>query len=165
MVGGEGGDRRWDGWMASPTQWTWVWVNSGSWWWTGRPGMLRFMGLQRAGHDWATELNWTLSRLLRSQWNNNRFFFSVIPFFFPCDPTDVSNLISSSSAFSKSSFYIWKFSVHVLLKPSFRISKMTLLAQEMSLKILWHCLSLELEWKLTFSSPVPTAEFSKSAKI
>ena len=40
-----------------PTQWTWVWVNSGSWWWTGRPGVLRFMGSQRVGHDWATELN------------------------------------------------------------------------------------------------------------
>ena len=58
-VGGEGDDRRWDGWMASPTQWTWVWVNSGSWWWTGRPGVLQSMGLQRVGHDWATELNWT----------------------------------------------------------------------------------------------------------
>ena len=46
-------------WMASPTQWTWVWVNSGSWWWTGRPGVLRFMGLQRVRHDLATELNWT----------------------------------------------------------------------------------------------------------
>ena len=52
-------DRGWDGWMASPTQWTWIWVNSGSWWWTGSPGMLRFMGSQRVGHDWATELNWT----------------------------------------------------------------------------------------------------------
>ena len=58
-AGGEGDDRGWDGWMASPTQWTWVWINSGSWWWTGRPGVLRFMGLQRVGHDWATELNWT----------------------------------------------------------------------------------------------------------
>ena len=55
---GEGDDRGWDGWMASPTRWTWVWVNSGSWWWTGRPGVLRFMGSQRVGHDWATELNW-----------------------------------------------------------------------------------------------------------
>ena len=45
--------------MASPTQWMWVWVNSGSWWWTGRPGMPQFMGSQRVGHDWATELNWT----------------------------------------------------------------------------------------------------------
>ena len=52
-------DRGWDGWMASPTRWTWVWVDSGSWWWTGRPGVLQFMGLQRVGHDWATELNWT----------------------------------------------------------------------------------------------------------
>ena len=57
--GGEGDNRGWDGWMASPTQWTWVWVNSGSWWWTGRPGVLRFMGSQRVRHDWATELNWT----------------------------------------------------------------------------------------------------------
>ena len=57
-AGGEGDDRGWDGWMASLTWWTWVWVNSGSWWWTGRPGMLRFMGSQRVGHNWATELNW-----------------------------------------------------------------------------------------------------------
>ena len=50
-AGGEGDDRGWDGWMASPTQWTWVWVGSGSRWWTGRPGMLRFMGSQRVRHD------------------------------------------------------------------------------------------------------------------
>ena len=59
-AGGEGDDRGWDGWMASPTWWTWVWVNSRSWWWTGRPGMLRFMGLQIVGHNWATELNWRI---------------------------------------------------------------------------------------------------------
>jgi len=58
-AGGEGDDRGWDGWMASLTQQTWVWVNSGSWWWTGRPGMLWSMGSQRVRHDWATELNWT----------------------------------------------------------------------------------------------------------
>ena len=46
-----------DGWMASPTQWTWVWVNSRSWWWTGRSGVLQSVGLQRVGHDWVTELN------------------------------------------------------------------------------------------------------------
>ena len=57
-AGGEGGDRGWDGWMASPTRWTWVWINSGSWWWTGRPGVLRFMGSQKVGHDWPTDLNW-----------------------------------------------------------------------------------------------------------
>ena len=59
-AGGEGDDRGWDGWMASPTQWTWVWVNSGSWWWTERPGMLQSMGSQEVGHNWATELNWTI---------------------------------------------------------------------------------------------------------
>ena len=58
-AGGEGDNRGWDGWMASLTWWTWVWVNSGSWWWTGRPGMLQFMGLQRVGHDWATDLIWS----------------------------------------------------------------------------------------------------------
>ena len=57
-AGGEGDDRGYDGWMASPTRWTWVWVNSGSWWWTGKPDMLQSIGLQRIGHDWVTELNW-----------------------------------------------------------------------------------------------------------
>jgi len=59
-AGGEGDDRGWDGWMASLTQWTWVSVNSGSWWWTGRPGVLRFMGSQRVGHDWVTDLIWSI---------------------------------------------------------------------------------------------------------
>ena len=60
-AGGEGDSRGWDGWMALLTQWTWVWVNSGSWWWTGRPGILQFMGSQSIGHNWETELNWTES--------------------------------------------------------------------------------------------------------
>ena len=70
----KGTDRGWDGWMASLTQWTWVWVDSGSWWWTGRPGVLQFMGSQRVGHDWATELNWcalnvfNLSSFFWQQW-------------------------------------------------------------------------------------------------
>ena len=64
MLGGTGGmrrrgDRGWDGWMALPTQWTWVWVNSESWWWIGRPGALRFIGLPQVRHDGRTELNWT----------------------------------------------------------------------------------------------------------
>ena len=64
MLGGiggrrEGDDRGWDGWMASLTRWTWVWVNSRGCWWTGRPGVLWFLGSQRVGHDWVTELNWT----------------------------------------------------------------------------------------------------------
>ena len=56
---GEEDNREWNGWMSSLTQWTWVWVNSGSWWWTGRPDVLQSMGSQRFGHDWLTELNWT----------------------------------------------------------------------------------------------------------
>ena len=56
---GKGNNRGWDGWKASPTQWTWVWVSSRSWWWTGKPGILQSMGSQRVGHNWATELNWT----------------------------------------------------------------------------------------------------------
>ena len=64
LRGGEGDNRGWDGWMASPTQWTRVWVNTGSWWWTGRPGVLQSVGSQRVAHDWATELNWT-------EWNEN----------------------------------------------------------------------------------------------
>ena len=67
-AGGEGDGRGWDGWMASLTR-MWVWVNSGSWWWTGRPGVLQFMGSQRIGHDWAAELNWIL---LWVQWNVRR---------------------------------------------------------------------------------------------
>ena len=57
-AGGEGDDRGWGGWMASPTQWTWVWASSRSWWRTGKPGMLQSKGSQRVGHNWATELNW-----------------------------------------------------------------------------------------------------------
>ena len=58
-AGGVGDDRGWDGWMASPTLWTWVWASSGSWWWTEKPGVLQSMGSQRVGHNWATVLNWT----------------------------------------------------------------------------------------------------------
>ena len=70
MLGGIGGrrrrdDRGWDGWMASPTLWTWVWVNSWSWWLTGRPGVLRFMGSQRIVHDWAPELNITFLKSVK----------------------------------------------------------------------------------------------------
>ena len=84
-VGGEGDDRGWDGWVASPTQWTWVWVSSGSWWRTERPGVLQSMELQRVWHDWATELNWTEPHLelqdsrpvisqFVAQWNHLRSF-------------------------------------------------------------------------------------------
>ena len=59
-AGGEREDRGWNGCMVSLTQWTWVWVNSRSWWWTGRPGILQFMGSQRVRHDWVTELTDTI---------------------------------------------------------------------------------------------------------
>ena len=62
-AGGEGDDRGWDRWMAPWTRWTWVWVNSRKWWWTGRPGELQSMGLQRVRHNWVTELNWKIMQL------------------------------------------------------------------------------------------------------
>ena len=65
-VGGEGDDRGWDGWMASPTQWTRVWVNSGSCWWTERPGMLQSMGSQRVRHNWVA-LNYKVFPLVPSE--------------------------------------------------------------------------------------------------
>ena len=71
-AGGKGDDRGWDGWMASLTRWKWVWVNSGSWWWTGRPCVLQFTGLQRVGHGWVTEVKWTelnLATRKYSIWN------------------------------------------------------------------------------------------------
>ena len=58
-TGGEGEYREWDGWMASLTRWTWVWVSSRSWWWTWKPGVLQSTGSQRVGHNWVTEINWT----------------------------------------------------------------------------------------------------------
>ena len=86
-AGGEGDDRGWDGWMASPTRWTWVWVNSRNWWWTGRPGVLRFMGLQRVRHDWATEMNWTELKSL--QWILGTYSSLSLDFFF----TGQANLV------------------------------------------------------------------------
>ena len=57
---GKEDDRGWDGWMTSLTQWTWVWASSGSWWWTGKPGVLQSLGSWRVGHDWVIKLNWTI---------------------------------------------------------------------------------------------------------
>ena len=80
-AGREGDDRGWDGWMASPTQWTWVWASSKSWWWTGRPGMLHSMGSQRVWHNWVTELNQIFVSnfyLLAHVFNPLRFLFASI---------------------------------------------------------------------------------------
>ena len=100
-------DRGWDGWMASPTWWTWIWVNSRRWWWTGRPGILQFMGSQSVGHNWATELSWTKSitqKLMScsSTWCTK----SAYPFFF----TLLKGLCCSSSC-------LWLFSLLQLLPP------------------------------------------------
>ena len=110
-----------------------------------------------------------------SRWCHPTISSSVVPFI-PCpfcffdDPVDVGNLISGSSAFSKTSLNLWKFMVHVLVKPALENFKHYFTSMRWmqlcgSLSILWHCLSLGLEWKLTFSSPVATAEFSKFAGI
>ena len=82
-------NRGWDGWMASPTQWTWVWVNSRSWWWTGRPGVLQSMGPQRIGYDWVTERNWSHREYVPEQifWPDFCYYFRLqclglsLPFF------------------------------------------------------------------------------------
>ena len=77
-AGGEGDDRGWDGWMASLTWWTWVWASSGSWWWTGNPGVLHSMGSQRVRHNWVSELNWT-----ESSWRILEMFVVQCPHFRP----------------------------------------------------------------------------------
>ena len=74
-AGGEGDNRGWDGWMVSPTQWTWVWVNSGSWRWTRRPGVMQSMELQRVGDNWVTELSTSRSKLY---WGARYFKISLV---------------------------------------------------------------------------------------
>ena len=81
-AGGEGDNRRWDSWMASPTQWTWVWVDSGSLWWIGRPGMLPFMGSQITGHDWVTELI-VLEFFVYFEIFICKYWYFVCKYFFP----------------------------------------------------------------------------------
>ena len=76
-AGGEGDDRGWDGWMASLTWWTWVSVNSGSWWWTGRPGVLLFMGLQSVGQDWVNDLIWSDLICGTRKTDTNRLIYKI----------------------------------------------------------------------------------------
>ena len=109
-TGGEGNDRGWDGWMASLTQWTWVWVNAGSWWWTGRPGALRFMGSQWVGHDWATELycgpllTFMLLWLFKTFWSSQ--ISNTSPAFY------AQRMVSISSSYEKMEMIIFCFWPH-----------------------------------------------------
>ena len=120
-AGREEDDRGWDGCMASPTQWTWVWVDSGSWWWTGRPGVLWFIASQRITHDWVTKVNWT--------------------------------------AFSKSMLNIWKFMVHVLLKPGLENFDhyFTSVWDEFSCAVVWTFFGVDFlwDWNENWHFPVP----------
>ena len=77
-VGGEGDNRGWDGWMASLTRWTWIWVSFGSWWWTGKLSVLQSMGSQRVGHDWVSELNWSfhMAQMVKNHLQCRRFGFN-----------------------------------------------------------------------------------------
>ena len=141
--GGEGDDRGWDGWMASPTQWTWVCVNSGCWWWRGRPGVLWFMGFQRVRYDWAMELNWTYgkgnmsfayalpSKLNYMYFNILRRNASLRGLAFFCDPIHAENVsllkIDGASPFPSSislpfnlecrEHFIWEICQHLLFFP------------------------------------------------
>ena len=93
LKAGEGDDRGWDSWMASLTQWTWVWASSRSWWWTGKPGVLQSMESQRFRHNWVTELTellshvwffvtpWTAaSQAPLSMWFSREEYWSGLPF-------------------------------------------------------------------------------------
>ena len=137
--------RGWDSWMASLTQWTWVWVTSGSWWWTGRPGVLRFMGSQRIGHNWATELNWL-------NWD---VFLELSYFFY--HPADVGNLISGSSAFSKTSLNIRKFTVHILLKPGLENFEHYFISMwdECNCAVVWAFFGIAFLWDWNENWPFP----------
>ena len=107
-VSGLGDDRGWDGWMASPTQWTWVWVSSVSWWWTGNPGMLQSMGSQRVGHNWATELMPIVYQLSQqgspTHTQKNLFLKTIL----------MKNVVKLCNAFSATIVFVW-FSVYELL--------------------------------------------------
>ena len=97
-LGGKEDNRDWDGWMASVTQWTWVWASSGSWWWTRRPGVQQCMGSQRVGHDWGTELTeppTTIASFL--------YFFSSSPLLFQDQWIAVSPHSSGNSFVTKPS--------------------------------------------------------------
>ena len=109
-------DRGWDGWMASLTRWTWVWVNSGSWWWTGGPGVLRFMGSQRLGHDWATDLIWFDHDMMFTSYSRSPTKkYSIYLCYYPVNLDDFNFccnrvqcvLLKNSTMFTNAKYIIW----------------------------------------------------------
>ena len=102
----DGDDRGWDGWITSLIQWTWVWVDSGSWWWIGRPGMLQFIRLQSVGHDWATELDWIELRIIGIFILFYHFFNSLSNFFTLF--RSFTNFVFFSDCQAKWKFATWK---------------------------------------------------------
>ena len=112
LKAGEGDDRGWYDWMASPTRWTWIWASFGSWWWTGNPGVLQSMESQRVRYDWATELNWTeLRRWMERIWLQSRTVRSVVIFqweFMRIVAGKVkTKLINSGFIWKRFCFYWW----------------------------------------------------------
>ena len=170
-AGGEEDGRGWDGWVASATQQTWVWVNSRNWWWTGRPGVLRFMGSQRVGHDWATDLIWSELQHVRlpcpprspgvcsNSWPLSQWCY------WPSHPLYLSPSVfpSINSFFSESALCIrwlkyWSFSFSVSASNeysgliSFRIDWFELLSVQGTLKSLLqnHSLKASILWCSVF---------------
>ena len=143
--------------MASPAWWTWVWVNSRSWCLTRRPGVLQSMGSQRVGHNWATELKFAEHNQGFGIANKVEIdvFLEVSCFF--DNPMDVGNLISGSSAFSKYKLNIWKFMVHVLLKPGLENFEcyFASLWDECNCAVVWAFFGIAFLWDWNENWPSP----------
>ena len=132
----------------------WVWVNSGSGWWTGGPSVLQSIGLQRAGHDWATELHTVKGHGVVNK--------AEVDVFLECscffdDPMEVGNLISGFSAFSKTSLNIWKFSVHILLEPGLENFEhwFPSVWDECSCAVVWAFFGITFPWDWNENWPFP----------
>ena len=126
-VGGEGDNRGWDGWMASPTQWTWVRAISRSWWWTGKPGVLQSMGLQKVGHDWATELtDWKLSLPWSNDFSNYMIWTWKQSPLVQGVPNLVNHFTFSMSIIKIQDVYFWGISRFLLFSVGQKLFVMTL---------------------------------------
>ena len=107
-AGGEGDHRGWDGWMALLTRWMWVWMNSRSWWWTQRPGVLLYSRGRRVGHDWATELNWTENSWYKTEpFQSLSLYLTIAPAYVPAASLSPHHSIRTLP------FYFYTTSVHL----------------------------------------------------